>query len=135
MNRAVSSPVAVDDKSISALHDRLDRLLAKAKPTKRELIHKCFRDLYPKLEAHLTSGRLLNDVLAAFNEVAQTKVCARKFNEMFDEERARRDSFGNPVRCLACGQRLDQKEKDNVVVPQASTSSSELAVSPLTLSE
>lgn len=135
MNREVSSAVAVEAKSTSALHDRLDRLLAKAKPTKRELIYKSFRDLYPKLEAHLSGGKLLKDVLAAFNEVAQTKVCARKFNEMLDEERARRDSLGNPVRCLACGQRLNQTEKDDVAVPTASNSLSELAVSPLTLSE
>ena len=39
---------AVEDKAILVLQDRLDRLLAKAKPTKREITLQHFRDLYPK---------------------------------------------------------------------------------------
>ena len=113
MNREVSSPVAVEAKSTSALHDRLDRLLAKAKPTKRELIYKSFRDLYPKLEAHLTSGKLLKEVLSAFNELAQAKVCARKFNEMLEQERARRDEAGNPICCVACGQPVNSAQQNH----------------------
>ena len=58
MNLEAIHAIAVEDKSILALQDRLDRLLAKAKPSKRELIQQYFRDLYPKLEAHLASGKL-----------------------------------------------------------------------------
>ena len=36
------------------------------------------------------SGKLLKDILAAFNELAQAKVCARTFNDMLEQERARR---------------------------------------------
>lgn len=135
MSLEVSYPTAAEDRTTSALHDKLDRLLAKAKPTKREFIQKRFRDLYPKLEAHLTSGKLLKEVLSAFNELAQTKVCARKFNEMLDEERARRDASGKPVCCLACGQRLNQTQPNGVALSQACGSPSEPAVFPSTSSE
>ena len=89
-----------------ALLDKLDRLLAKAKPSKRELIQQCFRDLYPRLEAHLANGSPLKEVLAAFNQLAQAKVCARTLNDMLAQERASRDRDGNPICCDACGNRL-----------------------------
>lgn len=122
MNRNNNLPVAedrrvhltpVDRAGVQALQDKLDRLLAKARPTKRELIQQHFRDLYPKLEAHLSSGKLLKDIVAAFNELAQAKVCARTFNEMLEQERCRRDSDGNPVCCVSCGHRLAPTGKDD----------------------
>lgn len=106
MSPASILATAVEDKATLALQDKLDRLLAKAKPTKRELTQQYFRDLYPKLEAHLANGKLLKDILAAFNELVQAKVCARTFNEMLEQERARRDSAGNSVCCVACGRPL-----------------------------
>ena len=117
---------AVEDKATLALQDKLDRLLAKAKPTKRELTQQYFRDLYPKLEAYLASGKLLKDILAAFNELVQAKVCARKFNEMLEQERARRDAAGEPICCVACGQRLSSAQP-NASHPQVSGSMSESA--------
>lgn len=122
MNRNNNLPVAegrrvhltpVDRAGVQALQDKLDRLLAKARPTKRELIQQHFRDLYPKLEAHLSSGKLLKDIVAAFNELAQAKVCARTFNEMLEQERSRRDADGNPVCCVSCGHRLVPTGKDD----------------------
>ncbi len=109
-----------EDKAMLALQDKLDRLLAKAKPSKRELTQQYFRDLYPKLEAHLASGKLLRDVLAAFNELAQAKVCARTFNEMLDQERARRDKAGNPICCVTCGQRLHSAHQSDAARPHVS---------------
>ncbi len=100
-----------ETKSMQMLHEKLDRLLAKAKPTKRELTQQYFRDLYPKLEAHLASGKLLKDILAAFNELVQAKVCARTFNEMLEQERARRDATGKPVCCVSCGHRLNSAQQ------------------------
>ena len=102
----------VESTSNQALLDKLDRLLAKAKPSKRELTQQYFRNLYPKLEAYLSKGTPLKDVLAAFNELAQAKVCARTFNDMFEQERARRDHDNNAVCCSACGSRLAPKPDD-----------------------
>lgn len=115
-----------------ALQDKLDRLLAKAKPTKRELTQQYFRDLYPKLEAHRASGKPLKDILAAFNELVQAKVCARTFNEMLEQERARRDDAGNPVCCVACGHRLQLSQQNNTPRPQLSDSLNESADLPPT---
>jgi hypothetical protein len=122
----------VDTAGVQALHDKLDRLLAKAKPNKRELTLQVFRDLYPKLEAHLASGKLLKDVVAAFNELAQAKVCARTFNDMLDQERARRDDAGNPVCCVACGAPLKLVQEDQSPHPQVSGSSNETTDLPPT---
>ena len=88
------------------LCDKLDRLLAKAKPSKRELIQQCFRDLYPRLEAHLTNGVPMKEVLAAFNQLAHAKVCARTFNDMLRQERACRDQNGEAIRCSTCDRPL-----------------------------
>ena len=126
---------AGEDKATLALQDKLDRLLAKAKPTKRELTQQCFRDLYPKLEAHLASGKLLKDILAAFNELVQAKVCARTFNEMLEKERARRDAAGKPVCCVACGHRLNSAQQNDAARPHVSGSVSESADLPSTYSE
>ena len=76
-----------ENSASRALSDKLDRLLAKAKPSKRELIQQRFRDLYPRLEVHLSKGVPLKDVLAAFNELTHAKVCARTFNDMLEQER------------------------------------------------
>ncbi len=126
---------AVEDKAALALQDKLDRLLAKAKPTKRELTQQYFRDLYPKLEALLASGKLLKDLLAAFNELVQAKVCARTFNEMLEQERARRDAAGNPICCVACGQRLKSARQSDASRPLVSDSLSESADFPPICSE
>ena len=100
------------ESSTQAMLDKLDRLLAKAKPSKRELTQQHFRNLYPKLEVYLSKGTPLKDVLVAFNELAQAKVCARTFNDMFEQERARRDHDSNAVCCSACGSRLAPKPDD-----------------------
>ena len=113
MSADVIPTTAVEDKATLALQDKLDRLLAKAKPSKRELTQQYFRDLYPKLEAHLASGKLLKDILAAFNELVQAKVCARTFNEMLEQERARRDEAGNPICCVACGQPVNSAQQNH----------------------
>lgn len=126
---------AVEDKAMLALQDKLDRLLAKAKPTKRELTQQYFRDLYPKLEAHLASGKLLKDILAAFNELVQAKVCARTFNEMLEQERARRDAAGNPVCCVTCGHRLNPAQQNEAAPSDISGSLSDSADLPSTHSE
>lgn len=110
----------VEKAGLQALHDKLDRLLAKAKPTKRELTLQHFRDLYPRLESHLASGKLLKDVLAAFNEATQAKVCARTFKDMLDQERARRDDAGNSVCCVACGRPLAAAQPTRVAEPDGS---------------
>ena len=91
-----------ENRNMQALHDKLDRLMAKTKPNKRELILHCFRDLYPKMEAYLAQGRPLKEVLAAFNELAQAKVCTRTFGDMLKDERSRRNQVGNPACCDAC---------------------------------
>ena len=133
MSADVIPTTAVEDKATLALQDKLDRLLAKAKPSKRELTQQYFRDLYPKLEAHLASGKLLKDILAAFNELVQAKVCARTFNEMLEQERGRRDDAGNPVCCVACGHRL--KSSHDASRSHVSDSLSESADFPPTYSE
>jgi hypothetical protein len=98
--------VGAGNKNGLALQEKLDRLMAKTKPNKRELTLQCFRELYPKLEEYLAQGKLLKDVLAAFNELAQAKVCTRTFSDMLKEERVRRNDNGNPVCCPACNQPL-----------------------------
>lgn len=121
--------IAVEDKTTLALQEKLDRLLAKAKPTKRELTLQQFRDLYPRLEVHLAAGKLLKDVLAAFNELVQAKVCTRTFKEMLDQERARHHEGGSPVCCNACGQPLRPRSTGS----KASTDTA--IASPLTTPE
>ena len=96
-----------ESTNTQALGVKLDHLLAKTKPTKRELVQQRFFDLYPKLETHLSKGTPLKDVLAAFNELAHAKVCTRTFNDMLSQERGRRDQDGNPVFCESCGNRLN----------------------------
>lgn len=95
-----------DSKGLQSLHEKMDRLMAKNKPSKREQVRQVFRNLYPKLQAYLAQGNALKDVLAAFNEVTQAKVCARTFNDMLEEERALRDRNGDPVCCSLCGHAL-----------------------------
>lgn len=124
-----------EDKAMLALQDKLDRLLAKAKPSKRELTQQYFRDLYPKLETHLSSGKLLKDILAAFNEVAQAKVCARTFNEMLEQERARRDEAGNPICCTSCGHLLNSAQQNDAARPSVNGSMSDPADIQPTVSE
>lgn len=102
MNQVTAS----SDKLALALQDKLDRLLAKNKPSKRERTQNQFRDLYPRLESHLAQRKPLKDVLAAFNELTQSKVCVRTFNEMLDQERSRRNQHGDLIACTACGQPL-----------------------------
>ncbi|RDZ27453.1 hypothetical protein [Lysobacter silvisoli] len=101
----------LETEGVQALYDKLDRLMAKAKPTKREQMQQRFRELYPRLESYLMSGRLVRDVLTAFNDLAQANVCARTFNDMLDQERARRDENGNLICCDTCGQALKPTRK------------------------
>lgn len=96
-----------DGKAAFALHEKLDRAMAKSKPSKREEAVKSFRSLYPRLEMYLGLGKPMKEVLAAFNEVTHNKVCARTFRDLLDQERSRRDRDGNPICCLACHQPLN----------------------------
>lgn len=106
MNQTTASMPTTPDKAVTALHDKLDRLLSKAKPGKREQVQRYVRDLYPKLKEHIALGKSLKEVLAAFNALTQSNVCLRTFNEMLSKERERRDKDGNPDCCHACGQSL-----------------------------
>ena len=135
MNRENIRTVTTADKALPALQDRFDRLLAKAKPSKRELTQHYFRDLYPKLEAHLASGKLQKDILAAFNELVQAKVCARTFNEMLEQERVRRDAAGNPMCCVTCGHRLNPAQQNEAAPPDINGSLSNSTDFPSTHSE
>jgi len=110
------------DKATLDLQDKLERLLAKAKPSKREQIQKAFRDLYPKLEQHIALGKPLKDVLAAFNSLTQSNVCLRTFNEMLAKERNHRSELGYPACCHACGQVLKSPNPDHSTL-QAQTPS------------
>lgn len=92
-----------ENQAALALQEKLDRLLAQAKPSKRDVIQQQFRDVYPTLETHL-ANKPLKEVLSAFNTLIKAKVCIRTFNEMLFKERARRDEDGNPICCDACGQ-------------------------------
>lgn len=98
----------VENKGLQSLLEKLDRLMAKTQPGKRDRIRQIFRDLYPTMEAYRTQGKSLKDLLTAFNELAQGKVCARTFNDLFEEERALRDRNGDPVCCNVCGNALHQ---------------------------
>ena len=113
-----------ENRNMQVLHDKLDRLMAKTKPTKRELILHCFRDLYPKLESYIAQGKPLKEVLAAFNELAQAKVCMRTFGDMLKDERSRRNQDGNTVCCDACGRPLSPNEPTRpITTPSTSTNS------------
>jgi hypothetical protein len=111
------SPFAMSDTTASGkatidLQNKLHRLLAKAKPSKRELVQKHFRDLFPTLEAHLLQGKTLKDVVSAFNVLTQSNVCLRTFKEMLAAERARCDENGNPIFCTTCGRTLALADAD-----------------------
>ncbi len=106
MNHGTVTMPAPADKAAILLQEKLDRLLAKAKPNKREQVLMYFRDLYPKLEEHIALGKPLKDVLAAFNSLTQSNVCLRTFNEMLAKERNHRGEAGGPACCHTCGQPL-----------------------------
>lgn len=95
-----------EGKAAFALHEKFDRAMAKAKPTKREEALKSFRNLYPSLELHIAAGKPLKDILAAFNDVTQNKMCARTFKDLLDQERAQRNRAGDRICCHSCGQPL-----------------------------
>lgn len=101
---------AVEDKATLALQDKLDRSLAKTKPSKRELTLQYFSDLYPRLEAHLALGKSLKDVLVAFNDVTHLKVCARTFNEMLKQQRSNNTNGGDAPGCRTCGKPLSPSD-------------------------
>ena len=94
---------AGEEKAMLALQEKLDRMMAKGKPTKREEALKSFRYVYPRLESYFASGKPMKEVLTAFNEVTQSKMCARTFKELLDQERMRRDQDGNSICCESCG--------------------------------
>jgi|APLak6261704052_1056271.scaffolds.fasta_scaffold00793_3 hypothetical protein len=98
--------VAAPDKAMLALEEKLERLLAKAKPSKRELTQKTFRGLFPKLQAYIDTGMPLKDVRTAFNSLVESNVCARTFNEWLSKEREFRQSSDANC-CYACGQPLN----------------------------
>jgi hypothetical protein len=108
---AMSDTTAYGKATID-LQNKLHRLLAKAKPSKRELVQKHFRDLFPSLEAHLLQGKTLKDVVSAFNVLTQSNVCLRTFKEMLAAERARCDENGNPIFCTTCGRTLAPVDAD-----------------------
>jgi len=107
------SHISAADKATLDLQEKLDRLLAKAKPRKREQVLKNFRDLFPKLEEHICQGKPLKEVLAAFNTLTQSNCCLRTFNDMLAKERNRRDMAGDPACCHACGQPLKATNPDH----------------------
>jgi len=120
----VTMPVAADKAAI-ALQEKLDRLLAKAKPSKREQVQKNLRDLFPKLKQHIWQGKPLKEVLAAFNALTQSNVCLRTFNEMLVKERSRRDKDGDPACCHACGQVLKTLNPEQLILQAQTTSGPE----------
>lgn len=130
----MSNTIGITDKSALALQERLERLMAKSKPSKRELIQQCFRDLYPKLEVYLSQGKSHRDLLAAFNELAQAKVCSRTFNDMLKAERDRRDAEGNPASCVSCGQLVNPMHSAGPP-GKGAMDGIDLAVSPMTALE
>lgn len=93
-----------EGKAAFALHEKFDRAMAKAKPTKREEALKSFRNLYPRLEMYLAEGKPMKEVLAAFNEVTNGKVCARTFKELLKQQRANQASSGSHIASCTCGQ-------------------------------
>lgn len=105
----MSSNTTTDSKVTLSLQEKLDRLLAKATPSKRDLIQQVFLSLYPKLETYLAQGKSLKEVLAAFNKLAESNVCQRTFREMLDKERECRDQDGNPICCQSCHQPLQAR--------------------------
>lgn len=112
MNSNIAIKHAATDKAAALLQDKLDRLLAKAKPSKRDLTQQNFRNLYPKLEEHLTQGKPFKEVLAAFNTLTQSNVCLRTFKEMLAGERDRRNDSGDPACCPTCSQPLTHTHED-----------------------
>lgn len=98
---------SVVNKAALDLQDKLVRLLAKAKPSKREQIQGLVRDLYPTLEEHRFRGKSHKDLLAAFNAISESNTCLRTFKELLEQERGRRDECGLSVCCAACGQHLN----------------------------
>lgn len=112
MNPNIAIKHTAVDKAAALLQDKLDRLLAKAKPSKRDLTQQNFRNLYSKLEEHITQGKPLKEVLAAFNTLTQANVCLRTFKEMLASERDHRNDNGNPVCCPTCSQPLRHTRDD-----------------------
>ena len=106
MSAGAMPTAAGEEKAMLALQVKLDRMVAKGKPTKRDEALKSFRYLYPRLESYFASGKPMKEVLTAFNEVTQSKMCARTFKDLLDQERARRDQHGNPICCDCCGHPL-----------------------------
>ena len=99
-------PTRAENSATQTLLDKLERSLAKVKPSRRELTLQYFRDLYPRLEAYLAHGKPLKDVLTAFNDATQLKVCARTFNEMLKQQRIGSTSGGETICCQTCGKAL-----------------------------
>jgi len=127
MTSTTTSPSSDVDKATRDLQSKLTRLLAKAKPNKREQVLISFRCLYPTLEEHIALGKPLKEVLAAFNALTQSNVCLRKFNEMLSSERKRRDKDGSPACCHACGQVLKSLDLDHSTLQAQTPSESETA--------
>ena len=126
MNHGTVTMPATADKAAIALQEKLDRLLAKAKPNKREQVWMYFRDLYPKLEEHIALGKPLKDVVAAFNSLTQSNVCLRTFNEMLAKERNHRGEVGDPACCHACGRPLKAMSSDHSTVQAQNPSEPEI---------
>ncbi len=97
---------AIVNKTALTWQEKLDRLLAKTTPSKRDLTQQMFLSLYPKLEEYLTQGRLLKEVLAAFNKLAEANICQRTFRDMLDKERKRHAEIGDVPCCPNCSRPL-----------------------------
>ncbi len=136
MNNASVTSTSPGPRASTANIEKLDRFLSKAKPSRRDLVLTQFRELYPRLEEHLKSGRAMKDLLSAFNDVAQAKVCSRTFKEMLASERDRRLKAGDLVHCSACGQPIGQSQQAQAAnIPDESIGASDPLTHELTKSE
>ena len=124
MNVNNVSHLSANEKTALDLQDKLDRLLAKAKPGKREQVQRSFRNLYQRFEEHLALGKPLKEVVAAFNVLTQSNVCLRTFNDMLTKERERRTRDDDPVCCQACRQPLKPFASDDSTLARLNTSES-----------
>lgn len=129
MTATTTSQSSDADKTTRDLQGKLDRLLARTKPSKREQIQKNFRHLFPKLEEHLALGKPLKGVLAAFNALNQSNVCLRTFNDLLNRERERRGKDGASVRCHACGQPFEITEPIDSTFTESHTSNTHVSPS------
>ncbi|MHB1056938.1 MAG: hypothetical protein ACYC0F_03515 [Rhodanobacter sp.] len=117
------------EKAALDLQEKLNRLLAKTKPSKREQVMKNFRNLFPRLQEHICQGKPVKEVLAAFNALNQSNFCLRTFNDLLNKERERRRKDGASVRCHACGQPLEITGATDSTFTDSNTSDTDVSLS------